>query len=154
MPRAPALGHLLHTLDLATVLETHAVSRAAAAEHRDLRATREAFVRLGDAIESRAAPRWTSLELQFHRALNDQGGNLVLASLAERTLRDGLAACPILSPEELTILQSHHREILRCVEANAAEMAALRTRAHILYLRDVLISAAGSTPRTRTRLCT
>ena len=82
----------------------------------------------------------------------DQGGNLVLSSLAERTLRDGLSACPIPSGEVLSILQSHHREILRRVEANAADAAAHHTRAHMLWLRDVLVDAArGATP-TRVRL--
>src|SRR5262249_40465292 len=124
----PPLTHLLHTFELAAVLEAHAVSRAAAAHERDLHAIQATLDQLARAAQARGCAHWASLEVQFHRALNDQGGNLVLSSLAERTLRDGLTACPILSPDVLTLLQSHHREILRCVQANEAEMAARHAR--------------------------
>jgi DNA-binding FadR family transcriptional regulator len=154
------------------VLETHAVSRAALNQDRDLRA---AYAALGAAAsctreprdisaaldqpsrrgEPRSAAHWIACELHFHRALNDQGGNSVLSSLAERTLRDGLSACPIVSPEVLTLLQSHHRQILRCVEANAADAAAHHTRAHLRYLRDVLVDAErGAVPTSRAGLHT
>jgi DNA-binding GntR family transcriptional regulator len=153
-PPAAALGHLLHTFELAIVLETHAASRAAARldRDRDLRHVHAALDQLSCPAMPPRPVTWVALEIQFHRALNDQGGNLVLSSLAERTLRDGLSACPIPSGEVLSILQSHHREILRRVEANAADAAAHHTRAHMLWLRDVLVDAArGATP-TRVRL--
>jgi DNA-binding GntR family transcriptional regulator len=148
----PAIGHLLHTFELSSVLEAHAVSRAAASPERDLHLARAALDLLGQTLEAGDRTRWPSLEIQFHRALNEQGGNLVLASLAERTLRDGLTACPILSPEVLRILRAHHREILRCVETSDAESAARQTRVHVLYLRDVLLGAARGSVRTRRRI--
>jgi DNA-binding GntR family transcriptional regulator len=130
------------------VLETHAATRAATAANRDLQATHAALDQLSQALAARRDPIWAALEIQFHRALNDQGGNLVLSSLAERTLRDGLTACPILSPEVLTILHSHHREILRCVEVRDAVAAARRARDHLLFLRDVLVGAARGARHT------
>jgi DNA-binding GntR family transcriptional regulator len=149
---SPAIGHLLHTFELASVLEAHAISRAAASPERDLHPARAALDVLGRTPEAEGRSQWASLEIQFHRALNEQGGNLVLASLAERTLRDGLTACPILSPEVLRILHAHHREILRCVETSDAETAARQTRVHVLYLRDLLLGAARGSVRTRRRL--
>jgi DNA-binding GntR family transcriptional regulator len=154
-PPAPARSHLLHTFELAAVLEAHAVSRAAATQNPDLQATHAALAQLARVVDTRNFDRWAGFELQFHRALDDQAGNLVLASLAERTLRDGLTACPIPSPEVLTILQSQHRDILRCVEARDAETAACRARGHMFYLRDMLVSAVpGATHGGRIRLHT
>ena len=156
-------GHLFHTFELATLLEAHAVSRAAARPNRDLRA---AYAALDSDASLSRDPRsahagrehtpnhraaWAERELAFHRALNDQGGNRVLSSLAERTLRDSLRACPIVSGEVLSILQAHHRAILRCVDANAADAAVQHTRAHLRYLRDALDHAArGAMP---ARVC-
>lgn len=145
----PTPADLLHTFELATALDAHAVSRAARASARDLTAARAA----ADDLVRRSSA-WAALELRFHRALNDQGGNPVLAALAERTLQEGLTACPILSREELSVLQSHHLEILRCVEAGQPEAAARHTRAHLLSLRDVLLSALQGSERPRLRLPT
>ncbi len=155
---AAALDHLLHTFDLTTVLEAHAASLAAARQNRDLHAVYSALDQLQLSPASatpvhRLQAHWADLELQFHRALNDQGGNLVLSSLAERTLRDGLRACPIVSGEVLSMLHAQHRQILRCVEADTADAAARHTRAHVLYLRDVLLAATHAT-RPRVRLHT
>jgi DNA-binding GntR family transcriptional regulator len=130
---------LLHIFELAIVLEVHAVSRAAASQQRDLR---PAHLSLADFSTAEQRAGWAAHELAFHRAVNDQGGNVVLASLAERTLRDGLRACPILSGDVLSMLHAQHREILRCVEANAADAAAQHTRVHLLSLRNVLVDGA------------
>lgn len=149
-PAAP-LGHLLHTFELATVLEAHAASRAATHPNRDLRA---AYAALTHAFTPHRYAGWAELELAFHRALNDQAGNLVLSSLAERTLRDGLRACPIVSGEVLSMLRAQHRQILRCVEADAADATARHTHAHVLYLRDVLLATTRETRQPRVRLHT
>jgi DNA-binding GntR family transcriptional regulator len=150
-PRPPSAAELLHTFELASVLEAHAVHRVAtAARSPDLHAARLALADLDLAIDARGVARWAGLELQLHRALNDQSGNLVLAALAERTLRDGLTACPILSPDVLRVLQTHHRDILRSVEARHADAAVRHTRAHVLFLRDTLLR--GTHPRERVRV--
>jgi len=152
-PPTPASSDLQYTFELAVVLESHAVSRAATCTGRDLHAARIALAEFDHAIESRRLARWASLELQLHRMLDDQSGNLVLAAMAERTLRDGLTACPILSPDVLRVLQTHHRDILRCVDASEADAAVRHTRAHLLFLCDVLVRAAeaSSLPRIRLR---
>ena len=95
-----------------------------------------------------------NLEIEFHRALDDQSGNSVLAAMVERTLREGLAACPILSPDVLRAIQSHHRTILRCVERHDADAAALHTRTHMLFLRDALAGALRASPHSIQRLAT
>jgi len=109
---------------------------------------------LDHAIQTRRAARWAGLEVQFHRDLDEQCGNQVLAAMAERTLRDGLAACPILPLEVLRALQSHHRDILRCVEDRAPDAGARHTRAHLLYLRDVLVDALSGAAPVGSRLHT
>jgi DNA-binding GntR family transcriptional regulator len=106
------------------VLEAHAVARAAANPNRDLR---DACASLDLAFTSRRDVGWARREVAFHRALNDQGGNAVPSSLAERTLRDALSACPIPSGDVLEMLQAQHRVILRCVEAVAVDDAARGT---------------------------
>lgn len=150
---------LLHTFELSIVLESHAVTRAATFAERDLCAAEASLADFDHAMQTRRLARWAGLEIQFHRALDDQCGNQVLAAMAERTLREGLSACPILSPDVLRALQSHHLEILRCVQNGAPETATRHTRAHLLYLRNVLVDALGTstsacTPRMRSRLRT
>jgi DNA-binding GntR family transcriptional regulator len=113
---------------------------------RDPNAARAALAALAHAIDTRHLARWSSLEVEFHRAVDDQCGNQVLAAMAERTLHEGLTACPILSLDVLRALQSHHQDIVRCVERGAADAAVRHTQAHLAYLRDVLVDAAwGST---------
>ncbi|MBV9581072.1 MAG: FCD domain-containing protein [Chloroflexi bacterium] len=149
---APTCAELHHTFELAAVLESHAVSRVAAAAMRDLLAARQALAELERAIDAGHLAQWAALEIRVHRALDDQGGNLVLASMAERTLRDGLTACPILTPDVLRALHAQHHAILRCVAARDAEGAVRHTRAHLVSLRDALIGAQRIGPRTRLRL--
>ena len=74
--------------------------------------------------------------------------------MAERTLREGLAACPILSPDVLKMLQSHHRTMLGCVEAGDADAAVLHTRTHLLFLRHALASALQRSLQPTQRLQT
>ncbi|MBV9322508.1 MAG: FCD domain-containing protein [Chloroflexi bacterium] len=151
-PAAPSLVDLLYTFELAGVLESHAVARAAAAAHHDLQAARGVFADLERAIEARHLSGWAALEIQLHRALNDQGGNLVLAAMAERTLREGLTACPILPPDVLRALHAQHGEILRCVEAGDADAAMQYTHAHVLLLRDAVVGARPATSSAGIRL--
>jgi DNA-binding GntR family transcriptional regulator len=150
----PNLAQLGHTFELAAFLEAHAVMRVAAVAQPDLIAARGRLAKLDRVIESRQPGQWASLEIGFHRALDAQCGNGVLAALAERTLRDGLAACPILSPDVLRVLQSHHRNILRGVEERDADAAVLHTRTHMLFLRDALATALPRSPHSTQRLPT
>jgi len=128
--------------------------RVTAAAQPDLIAARAGLANLDRAIETRQPGLWASLEIEFHRALNDQNGNSVLAAMAERTLRDSLVACPILSPDVLRVLQSHHRTILRCVESRAADAAVMHTRTHMLFLRDALASSLNGSSNSTQRLRT
>jgi DNA-binding GntR family transcriptional regulator len=148
IPPPPARADLHYAFELAVVLESHAVARAATATTCDLRHVQKLLGEFDQAIASRRLARWAALELRLHRALDDQSGNQVLAAMAERTLRDGLTACPILSPDVLRVLQTHHRAILRRVEASQVDAAVRHTQAHLLFLRDVLDRAgqAGSRP--------
>jgi DNA-binding GntR family transcriptional regulator len=148
----PARADLHYTFELAAVLESHAVSRVATATTRDLRAVQGLLAEFDHAIGTQRHAPWASLELQLHRALDDQSGNLVLAAMAERTLRDGLTACPILSPDVLRVLQRHHRDILHCVEAREADAAVRHMQSHLLFLRDALLRAADASSRRRVRL--
>jgi DNA-binding GntR family transcriptional regulator len=142
----------MHLFELSAVLESHAVARVATASGRDLYPARAGLATLELVIQRRQFAAWVNQEVRFHRVLNDQSGNQVLAAMAERTLREGLTACPILSPDVLNVLQSHHRAILRCIEDRAAEAAARHTRSHLLYLRDALVDALHGSARARFRL--
>ena len=72
--------------------------------------------------------------------------------MAERTLREGLTACPILSLDVLSVLQSHHRDVLHCIEEGSAENAARYARSHLLTLRDALLDAPRGSATARFRL--
>jgi DNA-binding GntR family transcriptional regulator len=128
--------------------------RVAGAAQPDLLAARHQLADLDRAIETHQLENWANLEIEFHRALDEQSGNSVLAAMAERTLREGLAACPILSPDVLRAFQSHHRTILRCVESRQADAAALHTRTHMLFVRDALANALRASPHSIQRLPT
>jgi len=138
---------LLYRFEVCAVLESHAVYRAALSPSRDLRATRSLLACLNQALLARDAWEWHRLHLEFHRALNDQSGNLVLAGMVERTHHELETVYlpyidePADSLSNLWSLQSEHRKILSCVERREATASVQHTRAHLAGLRDQVVAA-------------
>jgi DNA-binding GntR family transcriptional regulator len=99
---------ILHRVDVCTVLECHAVARAASLATSD-RARPGRCSRIW--IWPRTRPEWNRLRL--HRCLNNASGNLVLASMVERMARNqtlyGAARRPVYDSFALRLLHAQHK---------------------------------------------
>jgi DNA-binding GntR family transcriptional regulator len=144
------LREILDLFEIREVLECRAVRRAAVQHVRDLHqaesllAAEDKQVALHDRVE------WNRLEVAFHRAINDIGGNFELAELAERVHRSVQGMCvrclrePLYGPDRLRLMQSHHQQIVDAVRAGDADSAEARTREHIQHVRDSVAEALSS----------
>ena len=138
---------LLHRFELCTVLECHAVSRAALSSTRDVRDVQGVLARLNHAMLAGDAPAWDRLDVEFHRTLNELSGSTVVAQMVERTHHElqSLGARRTGARDDelqrLWLLQTHHRGILGSIQAGEAERGMQQTRAHLQYMRDQLVAS-------------
>ena len=152
LPVAHALAaDVLHRYELWTLLECHAVGRAALSANRDVRTVRAVFPELNQQVLAPSAPAdWQRLELRLHRAITDQAGNSLLSAMVQDVCGELESICsrhirrPIHRPGTLWLLQCQHRKILSCIEAGRADEAVLHTRAHLHLIRDQLLAALNA----------
>jgi DNA-binding GntR family transcriptional regulator len=152
LPEA-VLREVLYRFEVSTVLECHAVYRAALSPDTDLRGARAALASHHPAgALARDPAAWHRLDVQFHRTLDEQSGNAILTAMIARTDRElEILSRPYLSarradPRTLRLLHAHHRTILACIEAGQAEQGMQHMRVHRDLLRDQLVAALGRTP--------
>jgi DNA-binding GntR family transcriptional regulator len=148
-----AARDILERFQLREALECRAVFRSAMAPGRDLAAAREILPELDAAIADRDRLRWNRFELAFHRAVHDQGGNLLLAEMAEQAHREVQALsvrwldAPPYGPGSLRQLQAHHQALLEAIEAGDASSAVDIARAHMRFIRDAVLGSLSNDPR-------
>ena len=143
---------VLHRCELWTLLECHAVSRAALSPRRDVRAARACvFAELNDHVLVPPEPAdWQHLELRLHRSIAEQAGNPLLATMLAEVAGELEDICsrhirgPIHRPGTLWLLQCQHRKVLSCIESGRADEAVLHTRAHLHLIRDQLVAALSA----------
>src|SRR5713226_7202153 len=89
-PRSPLpftralVADVIHRCELWTLLECHAVGRAARSANRDVRTVRAVFPELNKQLVAPSAPAdWQRLELRLHRAITEQAGNALLSAMAQ-----------------------------------------------------------------------
>src|SRR5437588_1341457 len=83
-----AVAALQHQFEVSSVIESHAVYRAALSATRDTQTARLILAGLDGVIAARDLDEWHRLDLQLHRTWNEQSGNDVLAAMAERKPRE------------------------------------------------------------------
>jgi DNA-binding GntR family transcriptional regulator len=142
------LADVLHRFDVWAVLDCHAVYRAALSPRCDLAPARSVLAKLNQQVIAAADPGpWNGLELQLHHAIDQQGGNPVVAAMGMRLHVEWQAIWlrhvrwPIHDLSSLWLLQSQHRQILRSIEAGQPEEGVRHTRAHHQRLREQLLRA-------------
>ena len=139
---------ILDRYQVREILECRAVFRAAELHARDLRPARELLGELNGVIAQPDRVEWNRSEIAFHRAVNNLGGNPVLAAMAEATHRDvqkharGAVARAALRADRR--LQLDHHAILAAISAGDADEAVEHMRGHIRFLRDTLSAALQS----------
>ena len=145
------LREILDMFEIREVLECRAVRRAAQRSTRDLAHAEKLMASAAGQIVPRFdRVEWNRLEVAFHRAINDVGGNFALAELAERTHRSVQGLCvrcmrePLYGADTLELMQAQHRELLDAVRDGNAQDAETFARAHIHYIRDSIAEALGS----------
>jgi DNA-binding GntR family transcriptional regulator len=142
--RSRALRDILDRFQLREALECRAVYRAARAQRRDLRAARGIAAAMQDVIAHPDRATWNRLEIDFHRALHDQGGNRLLADMTEQTHRE--VQClyvrwqpePVYDAETMRRLQAQHLALLEAIELGDAETAIAHARAHVRSVRETV----------------
>jgi len=140
------VADVLHRCELWTLLECHAVERAALSTGRDVRRMRTVVAELNQQVLAPSEPsEWQRLELRLHRAIAEQAGNPVLGAMLEDVCQELQTICsPVHRPGTLWLLQCQHRKVLSCIEAGLAAEAVLHTRAHLHLIRDQLVAAVAS----------
>jgi GntR family transcriptional repressor for pyruvate dehydrogenase complex len=138
--RGDVARQALECLQVREALECHAVARAAHAPSRDLTEARAIAASMNDCP---SLDEWYELDVQFHRAVHDVGGNTVLADYAERLQREALAN---LSPSGVSSAVTaawldEHAELLEAIEAGDAAAAVALARAHVRHLLSALTAA-------------
>ena len=140
-----------HRCELWTLLECHAVGRAARSANRDVRTVRAVFPELNQQVVAPSAPAdWQRLELRLHHAITKQAGNSRLSAMVQDVCAELESICsrhirrPIHRPGTLWLLQCQHRKILSCIETGRADEAVLHTRAHLHLIRDQLLAALNA----------
>jgi GntR family transcriptional repressor for pyruvate dehydrogenase complex len=145
-----ALHDIVNRFQVREALECRAVYRAAVSPSRDLRAARALLSSLGDVIEHPDRAAWNRLEVQFHRALHDEGGNPVLADLTEQTHLDVQSRCvrrlrvAPYGPESLRFLQAQHRLLLEAIECGDSQAAIDHARSHVCFVRDSIVAVLSN----------
>ncbi len=144
------LRAILDLFEIREVLECRAVRRAAGQRSRDLRPAEAVLTAAAKQVDQRDRVEWNRLEVAFHRAINDLGGNFELAELTERIHRTVQGLCvrclrePIYGPEKLQLMQLQHQALVDAVRDGNLREAETRARAHIHSIRDSIAAALGS----------
>jgi DNA-binding GntR family transcriptional regulator len=145
-----ALHDIVNRFQVREALECRAVYRAAVSPSRNLRTARVLLSSLNEVIDHHDRAAWNRLEVQFHRALHDEGGNPVLADLTERTHLDVQSRCvrrlhvPPYGPESLRFLQAQHRLLLEAIESGDPRAAIDHARSHVCFVRDSIIAVLSN----------
>lgn len=155
---ATVVSFTLHELtdlyEIHELLECRAVRRAAEAPHHNL-VPLEATLAEAEAIlgePDQAA--FNRLDLAFHRALNDLGGNAPLAELIEQVHRRIQSARVRYAghlPGRPMHSHAQHKELLAAVRARDPDRAEALSRAHIRAVRDAVVQILGDTGREGPR---
>src|SRR5207248_9097238 len=78
------VADVLHRCELWTLLECHAVGRAARSANRDVRSVRAVFPELNQQVVAPPVPAdWQRLELRLHRPTPEQAGNSLLSAMVQ-----------------------------------------------------------------------
>lgn len=128
--------------EIREVLEERAVRRAAEAAQRDFARIEALQAEAETAVTEPDQVQFNRLDIEFHRALNDLGGNVQLAELAERIHRRIQGVRVRLSvhvPGRPIVSHAEHQAILSAVQTRDPDRAASLINAHIVGVRDVVV---------------
>lgn len=143
----PVLEEVVHRLDVCSVLECHAVYRAALSPERDLRLARSLMVALGNALAAPNCAAFSRLDVQFHAALTAQADNASMQTLIGSMRAEIAGLCPLRgrspkpSRQTLWLLHSQHRALLQAIENGEAESAMRCARSHLDLERAQFVAA-------------
>lgn len=133
------------------ILECHAV-RVAAASHseRSLAAVENLLQECEEAAQQADQMQFNALDIEFHAALTELGGNVELRRIAQRTHRRIQAVRvrnAVALPERPRLSQREHHLILQALRAGDADGAEANLRAHIRSVHQEVRAAVGSPQR-------
>ena len=147
-PHRGAMVSVFTARDIANLYEIHevlqcrAARHAAAAAHCDFAALEALLAAMAAVLDEPDQREFNRLDLAFHRAINDMGGNPQLADLIEQTHRRILSQRIRLAvhlPGRPALSHAQHHELFIAVRTGDADRAEMLTRAHIRSVRDAVV---------------
>jgi DNA-binding GntR family transcriptional regulator len=130
--------------ELHETLEVFAVRRAAVCGPHDLTRLHSILQEIDQTLPVADHTTFNRLDLEFHRTLNELGGNQEIARVIEQTHRRIQAYrlnLDIGLPNRPQQSQAQHRELLDAVEHADPERAGLLTSLHITSVREPVLAA-------------
>jgi DNA-binding GntR family transcriptional regulator len=137
---SPAI--MANLYELHEALEAFAVRKAAEHGNHDLQPLWELIVQIDDSIALPEQTVFNRLDLEFHRKLNDLGGNQQIAELIEQTHRRIQSArvhFDISLPDRPRHSHAQHRTMLEAVARGDADEAEHVARLHIQSVRGPVL---------------
>ncbi|WP_275263758.1 GntR family transcriptional regulator [Jiangella asiatica] len=156
----PRRGAIVAEPDLSTIadlyttralMECAAVKLAAAATDRDLTRVEAVLAEEEAAVKATDHRAFSILDVAFHRALSDLGGNVVLAREAERLHRQIQAArsrAAVHLRDRLARSHAEHLEIVRAVSDGDPRRAQRLVGAHIAGVKETVLRALDTEKTT------
>jgi len=126
------------------VLERRGARLAAAAPVRDLSKVEELLRRAAALVDEPDQVAFNRLDVAFHRAVDDVGGNRSLAEMAERAHRQIQAVrvrCAIYLPGQPRWSQRDHADLAEAIRRGDPDSAEELIARHICRARDAVIAA-------------
>lgn len=132
-----------HLYEVREVLERRAVRRAAGApEPRDFARVERLLAEAHAHVDEPDQVAFNRLDVEFHRAVSDLGGNPHLAEAAERVHRQiqGVRTrCAAPLPGRPAVSQAEHQALLSAIQRRDPGAAETLVRAHIEGVRDAVL---------------
>jgi len=128
--------------ELREILECRAARRAAQQRGSDLSRLNQLLAEAEGFLDEPDQVEFNRLDVQFHRAIGDLGGNAQLAEMAERVHRRIQAvriACAVSLPGRPRLSQRQHRAIVAAFKARDADRSETLVRAHIDDVREAVL---------------
>ncbi len=135
-------AEIAHLYEIHELLESHATRRAAESGTRDIAALVTLLADAEAVLDVPDQRAFNRIDLQFHRRLNELGGNAPLAELIEQTHRRIQAVRirhDVQLPDRPRRSHAQHRALLAAVHDGDPDRAEALARDHIRAVRDSVV---------------
>lgn len=144
-----AAANLYETREL---LEVAATRRAAQNVRASFARARQILARMAEVAEREDQAEFNRLDVELHRAINDEGGNEVLADLAERVhlqIQSIRARAAVHLVGRPVVSHAEHLALLEALQRHDPDETERVIRLHVNGVRDKVLAALRGEARPR-----